>query len=141
MRTHDKEIDRHLNELDLLVLLPDGVEVVLPVSLELGLEVCDLRVQAPHPLLHSLQHRILLLKLSLDVIIDLDQDPILIIHMAKSLTKNLQPLLSCFLLLQSALLEIIVPRPFTSIHQKSLQLPQPGQGRFYQIFIYWVNIW
>ena len=126
--TNDEEMEKNLNKLDLLVLLPDGVEVVLPVSLELRLKVGDLGVEAPHPLLHSLQHCILLLELSLDVIIDLDQDPILIVNVAQSLTKHLQPLLSRFLLLQSALFEIIVPRSFSSIHQKSLQLSQSRQG-------------
>ena len=100
-------------------------EYYLAVPLKLRLKVCDLGVEAAHPLLHPLEHSILLLELGLDVIVDLDKDPVLIIHMTKSLTKHFQPLLSGFLLLKSALLEIIVTRSFASIHQESLQLSQP----------------
>ena len=100
-------------------------EYYLTVPLKLRLKISDLGVKAAHPLLHPLEHSILLLELGLDVIIDLDQDPVLIIHMTKSLTQHFQPLLSGFLLLESALLEIIITCSFASIHQESLQLSQP----------------
>ena len=63
-------------------------EYYLTASLKLRLKICDLGVKAAHSLLHPLEHSILLLELSLDVIIDLDQDPVLIVNMTKSLTKH-----------------------------------------------------
>ena len=83
-------VQNGLYQFYLLILFPDGVKVILSVSLKLGLKVIDLRVQSAHPLLHPLQDCSLLLKLCLDVIINLDENPILIIHMTKSFSKGFE---------------------------------------------------
>ena len=65
----------------------------------------------------------------LDVIIDLDEDTILIVHMTQRLTQSPQPTLSSFFLLLATLFEILVTRTLPSLDHLLLKLLQSGTAQ------------
>ena len=100
-----------------------------------SVRVPDLAVHGLHALFHPLERGRLLAQLGLNVVVDLHQDAVLVVHVAERLAQHLQPLLGRLLALLPPLLEVGVAGPLAALQHRLLQAAQPAREKltFYSI--------